>query len=300
MGGRGTGPEKSHPVVWTIGLVAITGVIVWIFADQVAKGRRHARDLPRVIPAGNGPAGPDHAALLADRSPAVLERGARLYAANCLACHGPQGAPANPGSPPIRNFRSEPMRNRLGAGPFAFYQVLSEGYGSAMPAFRNLSPADRYAVTHYVRERLIREVNPVAYSESDPPEVAQRIPAKAAAAQTPVARPEVDPAAVPLPRALPALLAIQARAASASAAIVTAWLERVDPGQTAFLALARRQSGRAWRLLDALRADDRSAFTAALLADDGAGGGAVFAAWSGADLEALYLRLRAAALEGNP
>lgn len=85
------------------------------------------------------------------RPPApVLARGATVYANHCLACHGVEGdgkgAAARVYLPRPANFTTaQPDTARI-------VQVLNNGVpGTGMPAWPDLSPADRQAVTAFVR-----------------------------------------------------------------------------------------------------------------------------------------------------
>lgn len=85
------------------------------------------------------------------RPPApVLARGATVYAQHCLACHGVEGdgkgAAARVYLPRPANFTTtQPDTARI-------VQVLNEGVpGTGMPAWPDLSAADRQAVTAFVR-----------------------------------------------------------------------------------------------------------------------------------------------------
>lgn len=82
-----------------------------------------------------------------------LARGAKVYASQCIACHGTKGA------------GDGPLAARLIPKPVAFvdekradtrslmslYQAISQGVnGTAMPSFSSLSEADRWGVAFYI------------------------------------------------------------------------------------------------------------------------------------------------------
>jgi hypothetical protein len=250
--------EFSHPVLWTIGLVAIMGGLGWVFFHYLGTGAVHVKGEPKFAMPVKGPSGPDHAALIAARGPEVLDRGEILYGKNCASCHGANGD-ANPSNikPVPRLFRTEAMKNPLGNGPYAWYDVLSKGYGVGMPGFRNLPPADRYAVLHFVRERWIKPAGASFYVEVDAPEVAKQIPAAGGAAS---AEAVVDPATVVPPPAVYGVMAKQAAAVDDRA--VVAWLDQAEAGAdssdsaglAALRALARSRPALAADLLTAARA----------------------------------------------
>lgn len=88
-------------------------------------------------------------------TPPVVAHGKQLFGMYCAMCHGPAGAGDGPAAkalkPPPRNFTS-PQGWTVGYTIFDLYQTLTEGIkGTPMPAFTSLSPADRFAVIHYVQ-----------------------------------------------------------------------------------------------------------------------------------------------------
>lgn len=104
----------------------------------------------------------DHAALIRALDAAAEARGEAIYQTMCLACHG---TPGKPGSlPDSRAFWKEPFKN--GGDPHGIYQTLAKGLGQ-MPAWPMLTPAQRYDVAHYVREKLVKPANPAAYVKVD-------------------------------------------------------------------------------------------------------------------------------------
>lgn len=260
--------EFSHPALWTAGLVAIIAALGWVFFHQIAAGREAAKGEPAyTVP--KAASGPDHQTLIADRSQAVLDRGEVLYGKNCASCHGAAGD-SNPSNitPHPRVFKAEALRNKLGGGPYAWYLVLTNGFGSGMPGFRNLSPEDRYAVLHFVRETWVKP-NSEIYAADDPPEVAKQIPAKGGAA----GEAAVDPATVHAPRAVQGVMARLAAAEAVRAAAVRDWLARAGaagplPGLDGVADLARRRSAGAQDLLALARRGEAAALAAALADED--------------------------------
>jgi high-affinity iron transporter len=246
---------------WAFVLIAVLGVGAWAVQRQLNRP-------PAPVATRKPPPAPDHRALIADRSPAVLERGKALYAANCAACHGPAGDtnPANL-SPTPRNFHREAMKNPLGSGPYAWYEVLSKGYGTGMPGFRTLPPTDRYAIVHFVRENWVKPT-PALYVD-DAPAVTAQIPA-AGSAEAVVDLDKVAPPAAVVPTM--AFLAAKAQATSTATA---AWLARARaaaPGD-ALVALAAERAashpGTAARWLALASRRDAAGLAAALVAADG-------------------------------
>ena len=82
-----------------------------------------------------------------------LRRGAQLFQAQCVACHGPQGhgdGPAAVGLDPKPTALSEQLRARE-RSLFALHQVISNGVnGTAMASFGALREEDRWALAFFV------------------------------------------------------------------------------------------------------------------------------------------------------
>ncbi len=96
----------------------------------------------------------DPATLIA-ASPDLIAQGKRLFAANCVQCHGEQGHGDGPSSvtmnPRPRNFTS-PNGWTNGYDLPAIYKTLSAGVtGTSMASFNYLSRKDRMALAHYVQ-----------------------------------------------------------------------------------------------------------------------------------------------------
>lgn len=89
---------------------------------------------------------------------AVLTRGEKAYKLNCASCHGDQGKGDGVAGkvlkPSPRNFSADQFKKGMDA--FSIFGVLTKGLeGTQMPAFDSLAEDDRWAITHYVRERLM-------------------------------------------------------------------------------------------------------------------------------------------------
>lgn len=83
----------------------------------------------------------------------ILSRGAALYQAQCMSCHGTAGA----GDGPLASqLEPKPIaftdRERAGSRSLmALYQVISQGVAdTSMPAFASLSEDDRWSLAFYV------------------------------------------------------------------------------------------------------------------------------------------------------
>ncbi|MGH7293702.1 MAG: c-type cytochrome, partial [Polyangiaceae bacterium] len=82
-----------------------------------------------------------------------LERGAKLFAGNCVACHGPQGHGDGPAAaalkPPPADFHSPAVMGEL--TPFKAYNVERYGVaGTSMAPIAGLDDEDRWALAFYV------------------------------------------------------------------------------------------------------------------------------------------------------
>jgi mono/diheme cytochrome c family protein len=104
----------------------------------------------------------DHAHLARPPSPAVLAQGQALYESLCVTCHG---TPAHEGSlPTALKFHAGIFRN--GSDPYRMVQTLAKGYGQMIP-LPHYTPAQAYAVAHYIRETYVRPNNPAQYQPVD-------------------------------------------------------------------------------------------------------------------------------------
>ena len=296
-GGAPEPREFSNPVLWTVGLIAIMGTLAWVFLHYLHVGGHHVQGEPKFAMPSQGAAGPDHAALIAARTPEVLDRGELVYGKNCASCHGPNGD-TNPSGikPEPRHFRTEGLKNPLGDGPYAWYKVLSEGYGSAMPAFRSLPPADRYAVSHFIRERWIKPANAAFYVDKDKDEVAKQIPAAGSAG---AGEAKIDITKIVPPPAVYTVMARTAVADAPSRSATAAWLKRVTAGADLSDAplvnrlneFARQRPGDADRLLAVAQKGNADELAKALASTSDP----VLALARAADLNRLAARLVAAA-----
>ncbi len=86
-------------------------------------------------------------------SPDVVAHGKKVFAANCVTCHGAEGAgdgPAGQGlNPKPRNLIEGKWKK--GAGYIAHFKVLQEGIpGGSMASYAHLKLADRWALVQYI------------------------------------------------------------------------------------------------------------------------------------------------------
>lgn len=298
--------EITHPLLWTLGLVGMSLFLVWMFFHYYDVGTTHGRSLTPVplLMQRSGPVEPDHAALIADRSQDVLDRGAAVYATACASCHGPTGNLVGGTSPTARNFHIDGFRNQLGGGPYALYVVTTQGFnGNAMPGFPGLSPQDRYAVVHFVREAIVKPNNAAAYAADDLPETKAKIPAPGAGGDA-AAGPQLPPNERPAPVTLHPLMAVMSAEASERGRVRARWLDatanaaapeaRADVERLRELARAEPALGD--QLRAAAAAGDRKRFATLLVAPMAPGADtSAFALMSDDRLGAVYQAARSAA-----
>jgi len=113
---------------------------------------RQAQDIPLRSPRFIPPTDVTQASI---STPVKIEKGHELFKANCSACHGEAGRGDGPSalmmSTKPRNFHSiEGWVN--GPRISQMYKTLEEGIaGTGMPAYNYMTPADRFAIIHFIR-----------------------------------------------------------------------------------------------------------------------------------------------------
>lgn len=83
---------------------------------------------------------------------ALVLRGRERYGIYCAPCHGISGD--GKGIIPAHGFQAPPSYGRkdlLKAPDTHFYDVITNGYGVMYPYANRVAPADRWAITAYVR-----------------------------------------------------------------------------------------------------------------------------------------------------
>ncbi len=291
MASHSTGlPERTHPLLWTIGLLAIVGILGWWFSHWYAQGVAHARGKTIALaPPAMPPA--DHPALIADKSQAVLDRGEILFGKNCALCHGPTGAENPTGlNPPPRNFRADAFLNPNGAGPYGLYTVLENGFAGRMPAFPALSAEDKYAIVHYLRETMVKPANASHYVEKDSDAIAPKIPKKGEGGGD---APKIPPPQRPIAAPVQPLMAAVAADTSDDAAAADAWVMTAAPANDPLLAplMDRRGTGALVGLYRAASAGDAKQVRALLTRRDSALYLPNLVVMSDSDVAALVQRL---------
>lgn len=98
---------------------------------------------------------------LTQPSDSLIQMGKNIFQTTCTACHGTDGkgdGPASTGlNPPPRNFTSK--TNWINGPKLSgIFQTLQEGIkGSAMVAYQQFSPTQKFALAHYIRSTFITD-----------------------------------------------------------------------------------------------------------------------------------------------
>ncbi|QOV91236.1 DUF6797 domain-containing protein [Humisphaera borealis] len=102
-----------------------------------------------------------HASLIASWNEESLKRGKEVFTSLCATCHG---SPTVEGSMPTsRKFHAEPFKN--GTDPYRLFQTITSGYGQMVPL--PVPPEDRYAAMQYLREEVLKPLNPTQHFAVD-------------------------------------------------------------------------------------------------------------------------------------
>lgn len=269
-------PEISSPFLWTGCILAIICFLVWMFFHYLANGRVVGRHHGLIHVEAAGDPEPDHLKLMADRSSAVIDQGAVIYGAKCASCHGTQGN-SNPSNmnPPPRNFHTDAWKGKLGGGPYALYDVMTHGQNT-MPSFPGLTPAQRYAVIHFLRETWVKTDNAKNYVDSDAPEVVKEIPPPGAAGHSEAVH---DPSAIAIKVPVQALMAGIAHDQDVAVNELMAWIyaagRSASPAQAGAVqqlaALAQVRPALVAQARNAVANGDQPRFATVLAGSDGSG-----------------------------
>ena len=104
----------------------------------------------------------------------LVSLGARVYSANCQACHGATGEGDGPSGRNLsvrpRAFDSDPAEWQIGASTLQMYETLENGLGQ-MPNFPALNPEQKFAVIHYIHNEFMDGEHP-----ESPPEMVAALP----------------------------------------------------------------------------------------------------------------------------
>lgn len=114
---------------------------------------------PPTLPPSPAELAVDHVKIIKSLDDAALKRGETLYNTLCITCHG---TPERAGSLPLsRAFWKEPFKN--GGDLHGIYRTLTTGLG-LMPPWPMLTPSQKYDVSYFVREKLVKPTNAAAYA----------------------------------------------------------------------------------------------------------------------------------------
>ena len=128
-------------------------VVLALRLQQAVMGKAAASEVAALARRATGELLTAYPIPVAPKSVPDLQRGATLYQAQCLSCHGAEGRAdgplaANLTPPPIAF--SDPDRARV-RSVLALYQVVSQGVsGTSMIGFGRLPEADRWALAFYI------------------------------------------------------------------------------------------------------------------------------------------------------
>lgn len=156
----------------------------------LAACKQEMADMPRLEPLEPAPMFEDGSAALrpppgtvpvdADLSPvpdalprevplALVERGRERYDIFCAPCHSPlgdgEGMIVQRGFPPPPSFHDPGL---VAAPDRHFYDVITHGYGVMFPYAARVPPADRWAITAYIRALQLSRRAPVALAGPSP------------------------------------------------------------------------------------------------------------------------------------
>ncbi len=102
----------------------------------------------------------DHAELIKQADKKVIKTGRKIYDNVCMNCHGN-----------LQQVGSIPTSLRFGQGqfqhgsdPHTMYQTITRGW-RAMPPQPQLTPREKYAVIHYIRDQYLKKHNPTQLFE---------------------------------------------------------------------------------------------------------------------------------------
>ena len=100
----------------------------------------------------------NHQALIEKDGGKVIKQGQKIYTQVCMNCHGDHN---NVGSVPT-SLRFAEGKFQHGADPHTMYQTLTRGWRT-MPPQTALTPREKYAVIHYLRNAYLEKNNPTQH-----------------------------------------------------------------------------------------------------------------------------------------
>lgn len=161
-------PGRLFGLVYPYMLVLLTGLGLYYISnlDQVARQKVPvfpAEEIEKVelkfIEARVVP--PVDIKVVGKPSPELIEKGRTLYQASCASCHGEEGAGAGPAAiglnPAPKNFTVADNWKK-GSKISGIYTTLEEGIpGTSMIAYDFMTPEERFALAHYIRDAYVPE-----------------------------------------------------------------------------------------------------------------------------------------------
>jgi len=194
-------------------VVLVAGYLIYsAFGGQYGRARFQARfDFRKPPPPGAATFVDLHPLL--KPTPKLLAEGQQVFAANCAPCHGADGYGNGPRAaglnPPPRNYHTGVFR--FGTSVLTMYHTVTNGSpGTSMPSFVALTPEERMAVIHYIRQTFV----PVNALQPNSQADLEAIETPAAAGPAPL--PPLNP--VPSGPRIPIYLAMQIVAAESQPA----------------------------------------------------------------------------------
>jgi mono/diheme cytochrome c family protein len=150
-----------------------------LFPDRAASRPLVPHTVAQEDPADIGPAetGYQNGQLVLDLpvsiTPQLLARGQERYGIYCAVCHGDDGY--GDGMIVQRGFPQPPSfhTDRLRVAPAGhFFDVMTRGYGVMYPYASRVGPADRWAITAYIRALQLSQHAPAV---ALPPEIRAKL-----------------------------------------------------------------------------------------------------------------------------
>ncbi len=137
--------------------------LVFFFYISLMHQGINLKEIPEEAMSGGSPSGEGAAAVAAvdiskiekpwEPNDDMVTHGAKIYKANCTACHGDKGAGDGPAGmaliPPARNLIEGKWKK--GGDSIALYKTLHDGIeGTSMAAFKHLPKQDRWALVQFI------------------------------------------------------------------------------------------------------------------------------------------------------
>lgn len=166
-------PGKIFGLVYPYILVIVLGIGLIYMSNINDIGRQ---EIPAALPDTTAPAADltireaqnvpaADVNVLSVASDTMIEKGKTIFQSTCVSCHGADGkgdgVVAGSLNPRPRNFTS---KDGWINGPklTSIYQTLQEGIkGSAMVAYQQFSPEEKFALAHYIRSTFVPDPPPV-------------------------------------------------------------------------------------------------------------------------------------------